>query len=62
MRRINRQSVRCSGDRREKTSGRFGWNIYKNGGRVDVGIDAVEWGAKVEQLGCGRNFTYKHGL
>ena len=30
-----------------------GWNIYKNGGRVDVGIDAVEWAKKVETLGAG---------
>ena len=30
-----------------------GWNIYKNGGRVDVGIDAAEWAQKVEQLGAG---------
>lgn len=30
-----------------------GWNIYKNGGRVDVGIDAVEWAKKVEELGAG---------
>lgn len=30
-----------------------GWNIYKNGGRVDVGIDAVEWAKKVESLGAG---------
>ncbi len=30
-----------------------GWNIYKNGGRVDMGIDAVEWAAKVESLGAG---------
>lgn len=30
-----------------------GWNIYKNGGRVDVGIDAIEWAQKVEQLGAG---------
>ena len=30
-----------------------GWNIYKNGGRIDVGIDAVEWAKKVEQLGAG---------
>ncbi|MDL2295269.1 imidazole glycerol phosphate synthase subunit HisF [Lachnospiraceae bacterium OttesenSCG-928-E19] len=30
-----------------------GWNIYKNGGRVDVGIDAVEWAQKVEALGAG---------
>ena len=30
-----------------------GWNIYKNGGRVDVGIDALEWARKVEKLGAG---------
>ena len=30
-----------------------GWNIYKNGGRVDVGIDAVEWPIKVAELGAG---------
>ena len=36
--------------RREDGSG---WNIYKNGGRIDVGIDAVEWAMKVEKLGAG---------
>lgn len=30
-----------------------GWNVYKNGGRVDVGLDAVEWAQKVEKLGAG---------
>ena len=30
-----------------------GWNIYKNGGRVDMGIDAVEWAMRAEQLGAG---------
>ncbi|MGN0325414.1 MAG: imidazole glycerol phosphate synthase subunit HisF [Lachnospiraceae bacterium] len=30
-----------------------GWNIYKNGGRVDMGIDAVEWAMKADQLGAG---------
>lgn len=30
-----------------------GWNIYKNGGRLDVGIDAIEWAKKVEALGAG---------
>ena len=23
-----------------------GWNVYKNGGRVDMGIDAIEWAIK----------------
>lgn len=30
-----------------------GWNIYKNGGRIDTGIDAFEWAMKVNKLGAG---------
>ena len=30
-----------------------GWNIYKNGGRVDMGIDAVEWAVRACELGAG---------
>ena len=30
-----------------------GFNIYKHGGRIDVGIDAVEWAVKGEALGAG---------
>ncbi len=30
-----------------------GWNIYKNGGRVDMGIDAVEWAMQADKLGAG---------
>ena len=30
-----------------------GWNIYKNGGRIDMGIDAVEWAVKANELGAG---------
>ena len=30
-----------------------GWSIYKNGGRVDMHMDAVEWAMKAEKLGCG---------
>ena len=29
------------------------WNIYKNGGRIDMGIDAVEWAIKADKLGAG---------
>lgn len=36
--------------RREDGSG---WNIYKNGGRVDMGIDAVEWAIEANKLGVG---------
>ena len=30
-----------------------GWNIYKHGGRIDVGLDAIEWAQKAEKLGAG---------
>lgn len=30
-----------------------GWNIYKNGGRVDMGMDAIEWAVKAEKMGAG---------
>ena len=44
------QCVAIDARRREDGSG---WNIYKNGGRIDVGIDAVEWAMKVDKLGAG---------
>ena len=30
-----------------------GWTVYKNGGRVDMGIDAVEWAIKAVEMGAG---------
>ncbi len=30
-----------------------GWNVYKNGGRIDTGLDAVEWAMKANRLGAG---------
>ncbi|EEM06374.1 Imidazole glycerol phosphate synthase subunit hisF [Bacillus pseudomycoides] len=29
------------------------WNVYVNGGRIDTGIDAVQWAKQIEQLGAG---------
>ena len=46
------QCVVVAIDARRREDG-SGWNIYKNGGRIDVGIDAVEWAAKVCSLGAG---------
>ncbi len=37
----------------KKRSDGSGWNIYKNGGRIDMGIDAVEWAMKANRLGAG---------
>lgn len=36
--------------RREDKSG---WTIYKHGGRIDTGIDAIEWAMKMDKLGAG---------
>lgn len=30
-----------------------GWNIFKHGGRLDTGIDALEWAERVDCLGAG---------
>lgn len=46
------QCVVVAIDARRRADG-SGWNIYKNGGRIDVGIDAVEWAEKVDRLGAG---------
>lgn len=49
---FGRQCVVVAIDAKRREDG-TGWNIYKNGGRIDVGIDAVEWAKKVENLGAG---------
>lgn len=46
------QCVVVAIDAKKRADG-SGWNIYKNGGRIDVGMDAVVWAEKVEQLGAG---------
>jgi cyclase len=30
-----------------------GWTVYKHGGRIDTGLDAVEWARKAVELGAG---------
>lgn len=37
----------------KRRSDNSGWNIYKHGGRLDTGIDAVKWAKKVCELGAG---------
>ena len=46
------QCVVVAIDARRRADG-SGWNIYKNGGRIDVGLDAVEWAMKADRLGAG---------
>ena len=42
----------CVVDAQKRADG-SGWNVYKNGGRIDVGLDAVAWAKKAEALGAG---------
>lgn len=46
------QCVVVAIDARKRADG-SGWNIYKNGGRIDVGMDAVEWAMQTDRLGAG---------
>ena len=46
------QCVVVAIDAKRRTDG-GGWTIYKNGGRVDMGIDAVEWAMEAERRGAG---------
>lgn len=46
------QCVVVAIDARRRADG-TGWNIYKHGGRVDTGLDAIEWAVKTDRLGAG---------
>lgn len=46
------QCVVVAIDAKKRADG-IGWNIYKNGGRVDMGMDAVEWARTAQELGAG---------
>ena len=46
------QCVVVAIDARRREDG-SGWNVYKNGGRIDTGLDAVEWAKKANMLGAG---------
>ena len=46
------QCVVLAIDAKKRADG-SGWNVYKNGGRVDMGMDAVEWAMEAERRGAG---------
>lgn len=46
------QCVVVAIDARRREDG-SGWDIYKNGGRVNMGVDALEWAVRAEKLGAG---------
>jgi len=45
------QCVVCAIDAKRRENG--GWDVYLNGGRVNTGIDALEWAKRAEELGAG---------
>lgn len=48
------QCVVCAIDAKRREDGReVGWDVYLNGGRVNAGIDALEWAKRAEELGAG---------
>ncbi|WP_367567366.1 imidazole glycerol phosphate synthase subunit HisF [Lacrimispora sp.] len=49
---FGRQCVVVAIDARRRADGK-GWNVFKNGGRVDTGLDAVEWAVEADRLGAG---------
>ena len=50
--RFGSQCVVVAIDARRRDDG-SGWNVYKNGGRIDTGLDAIEWAMKAHKLGAG---------
>ncbi len=45
------QCVVVAVDAKQRADG--SWGVFRNGGRIDTGLDAVEWAKKAEQLGAG---------
>lgn len=49
---FGRQCVVVAIDARRREDG-SGWNVYKNGGRIDTGLDVLTWAMKADRLGAG---------
>jgi len=50
--RFGSQCVVSAIDAKEREDG-SGWDVYIGGGRINTGLDAVEWAVRVEKLGAG---------
>ncbi len=50
--RFGRQCVVVAIDAKRRPDG-SGWNVYRNGGRIDTGRDVLEWAAQADALGAG---------
>ncbi len=49
--RFGSQCVVVAIDARRREGG--GWDVFKQGGRLNTGMDALEWAARAEKLGAG---------
>lgn len=49
--RFGSQCVVVAIDARLREGG--GWDVYKHGGRLNTGLDALEWAVRAEKLGAG---------
>lgn len=49
---FGRQCVVVAIDARRRVDG-TGWNVFKNGGRIDTGLDALWWAKEADRLGAG---------
>lgn len=45
------QCVVCAID--AKSKGSDAWTVYRSGGRIDTGLDALKWAKEAERLGAG---------
>ncbi|MBQ7678579.1 MAG: imidazole glycerol phosphate synthase subunit HisF [Butyrivibrio sp.] len=50
--RFGSQCIVLAIDARRRTDGE-GWTVYKHGGRIDMGLDAIEWAQRGVSLGAG---------
>ena len=46
------QCVVVAIDAKRRNDGK-GWDVYRSGGRINTGLDAIEWAKKVYELGAG---------
>ncbi len=49
---FGRQCVVVAIDAKRRPDG-SGWNVYKHGGRLDTGLDVLEWAMEADRLGAG---------
>ena len=51
--RFGSQCIVVAIDARKRDLGNKGWDVYVQGGRVNTGIDVLEWAKKVSLIGAG---------